>query len=97
MTPNLDYLSTLTVTQVTGVIGFFIYIASFSAVQIGMLSGNGVRYALANVIAASLVLVSLTADFNLASALIQISFISIGIFGIAKRLIRKPSRFNSQF
>lgn len=91
MTPDLDYLSSLSITQVTGVIGFFIYIASFTAVQIGVLSGDSVKYSLANVMAASLVLISLTTEFNLASALIQISFITIGLFGIVKRMIHPLS------
>jgi len=73
-----------------GVIGFLTYITGFQLVQTGHMCGNGIPYALTNVMAASLVLVSLIAAFNLASFLIQVSFIAIGLYGVARKLLEAP-------
>ncbi len=76
-----------------GVAGFILYMASFAALQLEMIDGHGLIYPLSNVLAASLVLVSLTAEWNLASALIQVSWITIGTIGVAVRLRRsRPAR-----
>lgn len=56
--------------------------------QLGLVDGNGIRYSIAKVIAAALVLVSLTDEFNLASALIQVIWIVIGVSGLALRALR---------
>lgn len=77
------------VFQTAGVAGFILYIIGFASLQFGFLDGNGNFYAFISVAAASLVLISLTEMFNLASALIQLSWIMIGLTGIAFRTLRK--------
>lgn len=84
-----QYLSTFGYLQVIGVVGFLFYIFSFACVQFGLLDGNGQLYAFYNVIAASLVAISLIAEFNLASALIQCSWIVIGLVGLTRRSLTK--------
>lgn len=71
-----------------GVAGFVVYMASFAALQFDLIDGHGLIYPLCNVAAAALVLVSLTAEWNLASALIQVSWITIGTIGVTLRLRR---------
>ncbi|MCY4180032.1 MAG: hypothetical protein OXC60_05890 [Litoreibacter sp.] len=80
------------VLQGVGVLGFVTYMGAFAALQMGRLDGNGVAYALLNVVAAGLVLVSLLSAFNLASMLIQISWIVIGGVGIWRHLARARDR-----
>jgi len=72
-----------------GLTGVAVYVASYAALQLEMLDGNGALYSVMNVAGAAMVLVSLTADFNLASALIQIIWIIIGITGLAIRAYRR--------
>ncbi|MEL6642215.1 MAG: hypothetical protein AAFP98_13060 [Pseudomonadota bacterium] len=72
--------------RVAGLFGFAFYMASFAALQFKIIDGHGLTYSLLNVLAASLVLVSLTAEFNLASALIQVSWIIIGCAGVLLRV-----------
>ncbi|MCY4334203.1 MAG: hypothetical protein OXC60_05965 [Litoreibacter sp.] len=82
-----DFLSAYPgLTDAIGVAGFITYIISFCLVQTGRLCGNSVAFAAANVVAAAFVLVSLINAFNVASFLIQISFISIGLCGILRKL-----------
>ncbi len=91
------YLSSIGPLQLVGLMGFLVYLFSFGWVQIGWLDGNSAKYSLCNVLAASLVAVSLFAEFNLSSALIQGSWIFIGLFGVVKRLTRKGSRSSRSF
>ena len=86
MPPFLHYLTSLGPYELTGVLGFMVYIVAFGAVQLGWLDGNSNAYSLSNVLAASLVAISLIQEFNLASALIQGSWIVIGLIGLALRL-----------
>lgn len=72
----------MSIFQIIGLVGFFVYIGSFAALQAKVLDGNGSAYCVLNILAAALVLVSLTEAFNLASILIQISWIAIGLVGI---------------
>lgn len=67
-----------------GVLGFFTYLSAFAAVQFGRMDGNGLGYALSNMLAATLVGASLLAEFNLSSALIQASFLIVGAFGVLR-------------
>lgn len=74
-----------TLLQFIGVIGFILYVGGFFLVQNGTVCGNGVLYPLSKVIAAVFVLMSLIGAFNLASFLIQVSYIGIGVYGVAMR------------
>ncbi len=79
------------VYRIAGLVGFFFYMSSFAALQFKWLDGQGLTYSLMNIAAASLVLISLTNEFNLASALIQVSWIVIGCVGLLLRIkIFKP-------
>ena len=46
------------------------------------MDGNGITYAFCQVIAASFVMISLATAYNLASLIIQASFILIGLYGV---------------
>lgn len=75
--------------DVAGLVGVLIYVGSYSALQFGKLDGNSIHYCLCNGCAASLVLVSLFHDFNLASAIIQVVWISVSLFGLWRYVQRK--------
>ena len=72
--------------QTVGILGFLTYMASFALLQARVIDGNGTTYCVMNILAASLVLVSLADAFNLASLLIQVSWITIGLTGLSLRL-----------
>lgn len=86
-----EYINNLGSFQLLGVVGSFIYISSFACVQLGKMDGNNIHYSICNVLAASLVALSLTVEFNLASALIQYSWMVIGLIGLALRFHKKSS------
>lgn len=73
--------------NVMGFIGVAIYIAAYTSLQMGILRGATYTYALINMTAASCVLLSLTQNFNMSSATIQICWIVISIFGITRLFV----------
>lgn len=75
--------------QMVGVIGFSLYITTFTLLQSGRLCGNGILYTSLIVTAASCVLISLITAFNLAAFLIQTSYVCIGFAGLMRRLLIK--------
>ena len=72
--------------RMIGVLGFLFYIGGFAVLQLEFLDGRGIAYSVVNILAATLVLISLAGEFNLASAMIQASWITIGLSGLALRL-----------
>ena len=89
MLPSM--FSFLTITQAAGVLGFLFYITGFAGVQLGYMNGNSNAYTLTSLTGASLVLVSLTGAFNLASMLIQVSWIIICVTALLRRALN-PNR-----
>jgi len=61
-----------------------LYLGSYALLQAGILHGSGYTYAILNLCASSLVLISLMVAFNLSSAIIQVSWIVISLMGIAR-------------
>lgn len=87
----VQYFLTIGFLQQVGILGFLVYIGAFGGVQFGVMDGNGALYSVCNILAASLVAISLIDAFNLASALIQGSWILISLCGLARRaLLRAP-------
>jgi len=67
-----------------GYLGVAAYIGSYTALQTGFVRGRSFAYIMANLTAASLVLISLAHAYNHASALIQITWITISLYGLAR-------------
>ncbi len=92
---TLTYFSELTPYQVLGVLGSVLYLTNYSCLQLGIVDGNGHCYRFGSMIAAGLVLTSLTEQFNLASAIIQISWICLSFIGFARAIwIMRRARKN---
>ena len=71
-----------------GLLGVAFYLLGYAALQLGFLRGSGYMYTLLNLAGASFVLISLATDFNLASALIQVSWITISFVGLLRMYLR---------
>lgn len=81
------------ILQLIGIVGFLTYVIFFGLVQNEKICGNGMLYPASKVFAATCVLISLVGAFNLASCMIQLSYIAIGSYGLAVR--RRKFRSNS--
>ncbi len=85
------------IAGVAGIGGVAVYLGSYAALQAGLLRGNGYLYASLNLLAASLVLASLMVEFNLSSAIIQISWIIISAVGITRIFLQSRAlRFSAE-
>lgn len=91
MTDFLTYFSQTGPLHWFGVVGSIIYVATFAAMQLGRIDGNGLRFTLLNILAASLVASSLFVEFNLSTALIQFSWLLAGLAGLALRARKSRS------
>jgi predicted membrane protein len=92
--PMIDFLSTAEpedIFRAIGICGFFLYVGVYAALCFRLVTGDCLTYFVGNTAAASLVLIGLSHEFNLASALIQVFWISIGIAAIVLRLVRRGS------
>ena len=72
--------------EVIGVAGFALYVINYCLLTLQKITSASSTYFALNLTAASLVLISLTHSFNLASALIQMFWIVISLVAIALRL-----------
>ncbi|GGA22022.1 CBU_0592 family membrane protein [Neptunicoccus cionae] len=72
-----------------GVAGFMLYMTNYTLVTFQRIDSRGVLFFSLNTLAATLVLISLSQNFNLASAMIQIVWIFLGSIAIRKRLARR--------
>lgn len=84
-----------TLFDVVGLFGVLFYIGSYGALQLGRINGHSLLYSGLNATAAILVLISLYKDFNLASVLIQITWISVSLAGATRLMLSTCKSKNS--
>lgn len=84
-------------SDLLGLIGVALYIGAYFALQVGLIRGQGYLYAALNTAAACCVLLSLTQEFNLSSAIIQVVYIAISVVGMARfYLLTHRIRFSDE-
>ncbi|WP_163558320.1 cyclic nucleotide-binding domain-containing protein [Halomonas sp. NO4] len=82
----LDYPEGL-IHDVLGMTGVALFIGAYAGLQLGFLRGNNYPYTLINLLGATLVLTSLSQNFNLSSVINQVLWILISLAGLARLLI----------
>jgi hypothetical protein len=70
--------------DVAGLLGSIIVIVAYFATQAGWFGANDPRFTWANLIGAALILFSLMVDWNLAAFVMEVFWILISIFGLAR-------------
>ncbi|MEM6387663.1 MAG: hypothetical protein AAF718_15655 [Pseudomonadota bacterium] len=83
----LSEIEPVSLFRVVGVFGFSVYVATYALVSVRVLSGDSLAFFAGNTVAATLVLMSNFGEFNLASVLIQIFFIAIGLCAMILRFL----------
>lgn len=84
-------------TEFLGILGVVIYISSYFCLQAGIIRGQGYLYPSLITFAATCVLLSLTGHFNLSSSIIQVTYISISVFGMVRfYILTHRIRFNDE-
>ena len=78
--------------DIVGMAGTFLVVLAFFLIQLEKLDPKGLKYNLFNLVGAILLLISLCINFNLASFVIEIFWISASVVGIYKYYSRKPEQ-----
>lgn len=76
----------MSVPVLAGLFGFVAYVLPFALVQVGRLDGNSRTFTVCNMTASALVLISMLDQFNLGSALTQVTWLAMGLLGLARRM-----------
>lgn len=71
-------------SDLVGLSGVACILLAYFLLQIERLRGDSVGYLLLNLTGACLLIVSLTVTFNLASFVIEVCWLAISLFGLAK-------------
>ena len=69
-----------------GMLGTLMVLAAFFLLQAGRLSGTGITYQLLNLFGAGGVLVSLLGKFNVSVFLLELTWVLISAYGIARTM-----------
>lgn len=78
----------MTIPDLVGFIGVACVLICFFFVQAEKMSATSLKYQIINMLGCVLILVSLYYSFNLPSAIIQIIWFSISLFGLLRNLIK---------
>jgi paired small multidrug resistance pump len=69
-----------------GIVGTLLILGGFFLLQAGRMSGNGLSYQLMNLLGAAGILVSLIGKFNVAVFLLELAWMLVSAYGIARGL-----------
>ena len=68
--------------DIVGTAGVLLIVSAFLLIQLKKLMSDHLSYSVLNGVGAALVLISLTVDFNLAAAIIEVFWLAISVLGI---------------
>jgi purine-cytosine permease-like protein len=77
-------MSEFSVYDAAGIIGSIVVIVAYFATQAGWLAANDPRFAFANLGGAALIITSLMMDWNLAAFVMEVFWILISLYGLAR-------------
>jgi len=75
-----------------GNVGVLLILGTYLLVQLRRLDATGLPYLLANGLGAGLILVSLARDFNLSAFLIELVWLLISLYGLARIFLERRVR-----
>jgi len=75
--------------DIFGIAGVILLVITYLLLQVNRLPSTGLSYSLLNAIGASLIILSLVANFNLSAFLMEAFWVLISLIGVV-RYIRRP-------
>jgi hypothetical protein len=67
-----------------GNIGVLLLMAAYLLLQLNRLSSNSLKYSLLNLVGASLIIISLSANFNFSAFVIEVFWVLISLIGVLR-------------
>lgn len=77
--------------DILGIIGVILVLLFYSLLQTGRCTANDFSFSFFNAVGSVLILVSLWFHWNLASVIIEIAWLAISLFGLARVILKKTS------
>jgi hypothetical protein len=77
--------------EIVGLVGAAVVLAAYFGLQSGRLAGDGVAFQLANIVGAGAIALSLVYRFNLGAMAIELSWIAISVYGLARGIQRRAA------
>ena len=77
--------------QFFGIVGVFLVLYAYLLLQLNKFEKDDLRFVLINAIGSILILITFTVQWNLASFLIEVAWLLISLFGLARIIKRKRS------
>lgn len=78
------FLSTLSISDLIGILGVIIIIIAYILLQLEKMDPKGLSFSLLNTIGAFFIIVSLVYDWNLASFIMEFTWMIVSFYGIWK-------------
>ncbi len=76
--------------DVVGTVGVVLVLAAYLLLQLERLRSDSVWFSFVNALGSGMILVSLTQAFNFSAFVIEVCWIVISVYGMAKYGLRKP-------
>lgn len=77
--------------DLVGNVGVLLMVIAYLLLQLEKLSSSATSYLLLNAVGAVMVIISLMFRFNLSAFLMEVFWLLISLYGLAKPLFRRPS------
>jgi hypothetical protein len=77
--------------DLVGNVGVLLMVIAYLLLQLEKLSSSATRYLLLNAVGAVMVIISLMFRFNLSAFLMEVFWLLISLYGLAKPLFSRPS------
>ncbi|APT58807.1 MAG: hypothetical protein DI532_19195 [Azospirillum brasilense] len=87
-----ELLERLTLVDLVGSIGTLMVVAAYFLTQARLLAATGLAFPLINLCGSGLIALSLSRNFNLASALMEFFWVGISLLGIVQALRERSRR-----
>lgn len=78
-----------TVFDFLGNVGVFLIVATYLALQLGRMSSGSLYYSALNAVGAVLILISLYFEFNLSAFIVEVFWLVISLYGLAKGYLNR--------
>ena len=75
-----------------GLVGVTLILVTYLALQAGKLASTAVSFSALNALGALLIIVSLTRAFNLSAFVIEVAWLAISLYGLARNAALKARR-----
>ena len=81
------------IPNVVGITGVLLILLAYFRLQTGRVSATSIGFSMQNAAGSALILISLTFNFNLASFLIELSWLVISLFGAYRATSLNDSKY----